>query len=165
MELKTLNDLFMHQLRDLYGAEQQLLKAMPKMQSKTTAKELQQAFTKHMEETQNQVKRLEQVFKSLGVKAEAEKCKAMEGLLNEAEEFMSQDADKAVMDAGLIACAQRVEHYEIAGYGTACTYAKFLGHTEALNLLQETLSEEKKTDENLSYIAENSINIKAENHK
>ncbi|KAA5547968.1 YciE/YciF ferroxidase family protein [Adhaeribacter rhizoryzae] len=164
MELKTLNDLFVHQLKDLYGAEQQLLKAMPKMQAKTTSKDLQQAFTKHMEETQNQVKRLEQVFQALGIKPEAEKCKAMEGILKEAEEFMTFDADKAVMDAGLIACAQRVEHYEIAGYGTACTYAKFLGHTEALNLLQETLSEEKKTDEKLSYLAETSINIKAENH-
>ena len=164
MELKTLNDLFVHQLKDLYGAEQQLLKAMPKMQAKITAKELQQAFTKHMEETQNQVKRLEQVFQSLGIKPEAEKCKAMEGLLKEAEEFLGYDADKAVMDAGIIASAQRVEHYEIAGYGTACTYAKFLGHSEALNLLQETLSEEKKTDEKLSYIAETSINIKAENH-
>ena len=164
MELKTLNDLFVHQLKDLYGAEQQLLKAMPKMLAKITAKELQQAFTKHMEETQNQVKRLEQVFQSLGIKPEAEKCKAMEGLLKEAEEFLGYDADKAVMDAGIIASAQRVEHYEIAGYGTACTYAKFLGHSEALNLLQETLSEEKKTDEKLSYIAETSINIKAENH-
>ncbi|GEO06631.1 hypothetical protein AAE02nite_42950 [Adhaeribacter aerolatus] len=165
MELKTLNDLLVHQLKDLYGAEQQLLKAMPKMQAKITAKELQEAFTKHMEETQNQVKRLERVFQSLGIKPEAEKCKAMEGLLKEAEEFLTYDADKAVMDAGIIASAQRVEHYEIAGYGTACTYAKFLGHTEALNLLQETLSEEKKTDEKLSYIAETSINIKAENHK
>jgi ferritin-like metal-binding protein YciE len=164
MELKTLNDLFVHQLKDLYGAEQQLLKAMPKMQAKISAKELQQAFTKHMEETQNQVKRLEQVFQALGIKPEAEKCKAMEGLLKEAEEFLTFDADKSVMDAGIIASAQRIEHYEIAGYGTACTYAKFLGHTEALNLLQETLSEEKKTDEKLSYIAETSINIKAENH-
>ena len=98
MELKTLNDLFVHQLKDLYGAEQQLLKAMPKMLAKITAKELQQAFTKHMEETQNQVKRLEQVFQSLGIKPEAEKCKAMEGLLKEAEEFLGYDADKAVMD-------------------------------------------------------------------
>ncbi len=163
MELKTLNDLFVHQLQDLYGAEQQLLKAMPKMQAKTTSTQLKEAFTKHMEETQNQVTRLESVFKSLGLKAEAVKCKAMEGLLKEAEEFMSEDTNSAVMDAGLIASAQRVEHYEIAGYGTVCTYAKFLGHTEALNLLQETLSEEKKTDEKLSYIAETSINIKAEN--
>ncbi len=164
MELKTLNDLFIHQLQDLYGAEQQLLKVMPKMLEKTTSKELKAAFTKHMAETENQVTRLENVFQTLGMEAKAVKCKAMEGLLKEAEEFMGEDADKFVMDAGLIASAQRVEHYEIAGYGTACTYAKYLGHTEALNLLQETLSEEKKTDENLSYIAESSINIKAENH-
>ncbi len=165
MELKTLNDLFIHQLQDLYGAEQQLLKVMPKMLEKTTSKELKEAFTKHKAETENQVTRLESVFQSLGMEAKAVKCKAMEGLLKEAEEFMGEDADKFVMDAGLIASAQRVEHYEIAGYGTACTYAKYLGHTDALNLLQETLSEEKKTDENLSYIAESSINIKAENHK
>jgi len=164
MELRTLNDLFMHQLRDLYGAEQQLLKAMPKMQAKITSEELKQAFTQHMAETQNQVKRLEQVFQSLGVEPEAEKCKAMEGLLKEAEDFMSQDMDKPVMDAGLIASAQRVEHYEIAGYGTVCTYAKYLGHTQALNLLKETLNEEKTTDEKLSMIAETSINMKAENH-
>lgn len=164
MELKTLNDLFVHQLQDLYGAEQQLLKAMPKMLAKTTSTQLKEAFTKHMEETQNQVTRLESVFKSLNLKSKAVKCKAMEGLLKEAEEFMEEDTNSAVMDAGLIASAQRVEHYEIAGYGTVCTYAKFLGHTEALNLLQETLSEEKKTDETLSYIAETSINIKAENH-
>jgi ferritin-like metal-binding protein YciE len=118
-----------------------------------------------MKETQNQVTRLESVFQALGMESKAVKCKAMEGLLKEAEEFMSEDANSAVMDAGLIASAQRVEHYEIAGYGTVCTYAKFLGHTEALNLLQETLSEEKKTDEQLSYLAETSINIKAENQK
>ncbi len=164
MELKTLNDLFVHQLKDLYGAEQQLLKAMPKMLAKTTSSELKAAFTQHMEETQNQVTRLESVFKSLGMEPEAEKCKAMEGLLKEAEDFMSQDADKEVMDAGLIASAQRVEHYEIAGYGTASTYAKTLGHTEALGLLKETLNEEKQTDEKLTVIAESSINKKAENH-
>lgn len=164
MELKTLNDLFVHQLKDLYGAEQQLLKAMPKMQEMTSSNELKQAFTQHMQETKNQVTRLESVFESLGMDPEAEKCKAMEGLLKEAEDFMSQNADKEVMDAGLIASAQRVEHYEIAGYGTACTYAKYLGHTEAFNLLKETLSEEKKTDELLTQIAESSINIKAENH-
>ncbi|PIQ20174.1 MAG: hypothetical protein COW65_16565 [Cytophagales bacterium CG18_big_fil_WC_8_21_14_2_50_42_9] len=164
MELKTLNDLLIHQLKDLYGAEQQLLKAMPKMQKEATSEQLKAAFTQHMNETQNQVTRLEKVFQSLGLEPEAEKCKAMEGLLKEAEDFISQDADKEVMDAGLIASAQRVEHYEIAGYGTACTYAKFLGHTQAYELLKETLSEEKQTDEKLTTIAEGSVNMKAENH-
>ena len=164
MELRTLNDLLVHQLKDLYGAEQQLLKAMPKMEAKTSSTQLKAAFTQHMAETQNQVARLEKVFQSLGLKPEAEKCKAMEGLLKEAEDFIAHDADKEVMDAGLIASAQRVEHYEIAGYGTACTYAKFLGHNEAYELLKETLSEEKSTDEKLSVLAESSINLKAENH-
>jgi len=164
MELKTLNDLLIHQLKDLYGAEQQLLKAMPKMQQEATSQQLKAAFTQHMAETENQVTRLEKVFQSLGLEPEAEKCKAMEGLLKEAEDFISKDADKEVMDAGLIASAQRVEHYEIAGYGTASTYAKYLGHTEAYELLKETLSEEKQTDEKLSMIAESSVNMKAENH-
>jgi ferritin-like metal-binding protein YciE len=164
MELKTLNDLFIHQLKDLYGAEQQLLQAMPKMEAKITSGELQRSFAKHREETINHVTRLEKVFDSLGIKPTSEKCKAMEGLLKETQDFMEEDADKPVMDAGLIACAQRVEHYEIAGYGTACTYAKYLGHEEALTLLKATLSEEKKTDERLTVLAESTINVKAAHH-
>ena len=164
MELKTLNDLFVHQLKDLYGAEQQLLQAMPDMEEKITSGELKRSFARHREETSRQVHRLEKVFESLGMKPKAEKCKAMEGLLKETKEFMQEDADKPVMDAGMIACAQRVEHYEIAAYGTACTYAKYLGHNEALRLLKETLSEEKKTDEHLTVLAESTINIKAEHH-
>ena len=164
MELKTLNDLFIHQLKDLYGAEQQLLQAMPKMEAKITSGELKRSMARHREETMQHITRLEKAFESLGVKPSADKCKAMEGLLKETMDFMEEDADKPVMDAGLIACAQRVEHYEIAGYGTACTYAKYLGHTEALNLLKETLSEEKKTDERLTVLAESTINVKAEHH-
>ncbi len=164
MKLKSLNDLLIHQLQDLYGAEQQLLKAMPKMLAKAQSAKLKKAFETHKTETENQVERLERVFKSMDIKAEAIKCKAMEGLLKEAEEMMGEDADPEVMDAGLIASAQRVEHYEIAGYGTASTYAKYLGHDEAFTLLQETLSEEKKTDELLTVIAESSVNIKDENH-
>ncbi|MDQ3292361.1 MAG: ferritin-like domain-containing protein [Bacteroidota bacterium] len=164
MKMQSLNDLLIHQLQDLYGAEQQLLKAMPKLLSSAKSDKLKQALETHMAETQNQVQRLEQVFQSMGIQAEAIKCKAMEGLLKEAEELLSEDADPEVLDAGIIASAQRVEHYEIAGYGTACTYAKYLGHNEALNLLKETLSEEKKTDELLTVIAESSVNIKAENH-
>lgn len=164
MKLKSLNDLFIHQLQDLYGAEQQLLKAMPKMTATAQSTKLKEAFETHYAETQNQVKRLESTFESLGMKPDSIKCKAMEGLLKEAEDLMSENADPEVMDAGLIASAQRVEHYEIAGYGTACTYAKFLGHTEALDLLKQTLNEEKKTDELLTVIAESSVNMKAENH-
>jgi ferritin-like metal-binding protein YciE len=164
MELKTLNDLFIHQLKDLYGAEQQLLQAMPKMEAKITSGELKRSVARHREETQVHVSRLEKVFESLEMKPAAEKCKAMDGLLKEAMDFMDQDADKPVMDAGLIACAQRIEHYEIAGYGTACTYAKYLGHQEALKLLKETLSEEKKTDERLTVLAESTINVKAAHH-
>ena len=164
MELKTLNDLFIHQLKDLYGAEQQLLQAMPKMEAKITSGELKRSMARHREETVQHITRLEKAFESLGVKPSADKCKAMEGLLKETMDFMEEDADKPVMDAGLIACAQRVEHYEIAGYGTACTYAKYLGHTEALNLLKDTLSEEKKTDERLTVLAESTINVKAEHH-
>ncbi|PSR52960.1 ferritin-like domain-containing protein [Adhaeribacter arboris] len=164
MKMQSLNDLLVHQLQDLYGAEQQLLKAMPKMASSAKSAKLKQALETHMAETQNQVQRLEQVFQSMGIEAEAIKCKAMEGLLKEADEMLSEDADPEVMDAGIIASAQRVEHYEIAGYGTASTYAKYLGHNEAFNLLQQTLNEEKKTDELLTVIAESSVNIKAENH-
>jgi ferritin-like metal-binding protein YciE len=164
MELKTLNDLFIHQLKDLYGAEQQLLQAMPKMEDKITSGELKRSMARHREETTLHVTRLEKVFESLGIKPAAEKCKAMEGLLKETQDFMEEEADKPVMDAGIIACAQRVEHYEIAGYGTACTYAKYLGHQEALKLLKETLSEEKKTDERLTVLAESTINVKAEHH-
>jgi ferritin-like metal-binding protein YciE len=164
MELKTLNDLFIHQLKDLYAAEQQLLQAMPKMEEKITSGELKRSMGRHREETQYQVNRLEKVFESLGVQPKAEKCKAMEGLLKETQEFMEEEADKPVMDAGLIALAQRIEHYEIAAYGTACTYAKYLGHQEALRLLKETLSEEKKTDERLTVLAESTINVKAEHH-
>lgn len=162
MKLETLNDLFIHQIKDLYNAEQQLTKALPKMAEKATSPKLKTAFKDHLKETETQIKRLEQVFEVIGEKAKGEKCKAMEGLIKEGEDFMNEDASKEVMDAGLIASAQRVEHYEIAGYGTACTYAKTLGHTEALNLLKENLAEEKKTDEKLTSLAEGSINAKAE---
>lgn len=161
MKLESLNDLFLHQIKDLYNAEQQLTKALPKMAEKASSPKLKTAFKDHLKETETQIKRLEQVFEALGEKAKGEKCKAMEGLLKEGEDFMKEDASKEVMDAGLIASAQRVEHYEIAGYGTACTYAKSLGHTEALNLLKENLAEEKKTDEKLTDLAESTINEKA----
>ncbi|AMM52132.1 hypothetical protein TH61_14350 [Rufibacter sp. DG15C] len=164
MKLTSLSDLFIHQLKDLFNAEQQLLKAMPDMLDKASNTNLKTAISSHMKETEMQITRLQQCFKILGVDGNGEKCKAMEGLLREAKEFMEHEADAEVMDAGLIACAQRVEHYEIAGYGTACTYAKFLGHTDVLNLLQEILGEEKKADEKLTFIAETAVNNRAENH-
>ncbi|GAB2535999.1 YciE/YciF ferroxidase family protein [Rufibacter soli] len=165
MRLTSLNDLFIHQMRDLYNAEQQAMKAMPEMMERVTNPNLARAMQDHMMETQNQVKRLEQCFEILGINGHGEKCMAMEGIIKEAKDFMKHEADAEVMDAGIIACAQRLEHYEIAGYGTACTYAKFLGHTQVLNLLQEILSEEKKADEKLTFIAETSVNMQAENHK
>ncbi|MBC3540200.1 ferritin-like domain-containing protein [Rufibacter sediminis] len=164
MKLTSLNDLFLHQMKDLYNAEQQLLKAMPDMLEMVSSPELSSAIQTHMRETQMQIQRLEQCFQILGMNGNGEKCMAMEGILKEAKEFMQNDADPEVMDAGIIACAQRVEHYEIAGYGTACTYAKFLGHTEILGHLKEILSEEKMTDEKLTMIAETTVNRKAENH-
>jgi ferritin-like metal-binding protein YciE len=164
MKLTSLSDLFIHQLKDLFNAEQQLLKAMPDMLDKASNTNLKTAISAHMKETEMQITKLQQCFQILGVDGNGEKCKAMEGLLREAKDFMEHDADPEVMDAGLIASAQRVEHYEIAGYGTACTYAKFLGHTDVLNLLQEILGEEKKADEKLTFIAETVVNRKAENH-
>lgn len=160
-----MNDLFIHQMRDLYNAEQQAIKAMPEMMERVSNPNLATAMQEHMMETQNQVKRLEQCFQILGVNGHGEKCMAMEGIIKEAKDFMRHEADPEVMDAGIIACAQRLEHYEIAGYGTACTYAKFLGHKDVLNLLQEILSEEKKADEKLTFIAETSVNMEAENHR
>jgi ferritin-like metal-binding protein YciE len=162
MKLESLNDLFLHQIKDLYNAEQQLTKALPKMAENATSKKLKTAFESHLKETENHVKRLEQVFQVIGEQAKGEKCKAMEGLIKESEDFIKEKPSKEVMDAGLIANAQRVEHYEIAGYGTACTYAKTLGFDEAVNLLQQTLDEEKKTDQKLTDIAVGSINEKAE---
>ena len=161
MEMETLQDLFVEELKDLYSAEAQLLKAMPKMVKKAQHPELKQAFETHMRETEGQVKRLDQIFETLGEKAKGKKCLAMEGLVNEAKEHMSEDMDDDVMDAALIGMAQKIEHYEIAGYGTARTYAKLLGNREIQRLLQETLDEEGKTDKLLTKLAESSINIEA----
>ncbi len=164
MKLNNLNDLFMHELKDVYHAEHQIIKALPKMAKAATSNDLRNAFETHLRETEKQIDRLDMVFEKLGEKAKGEKCKAMEGIIKEAEDMMSENADSDVMDAALIACAQRVEHYEIAGYGTLCTYAKQLGHKEVVDLLQMTLQEEKNTDMKLTSIAESKINIKAQ-HK
>lgn len=164
MELKTLNDLFIHQLKDLYGAEKQLLQAMPQIEERITSGELKRAVARHRDETVQQINRLEKVFDLMNMKPSADKCKAMDGLLKETLDFLKEEADNPVRDAGIIACIQRVEHYEIAGYGTACTYAKYLGHQEALKLLKDTLSEEKHIDERLTVLAESTINVKAAHH-
>lgn len=161
MEKDTLQKLFADELRDLYSAEAQLLKAMPKMVKKAQHPELKKAFETHMRETEGQVKRLDQVFQILEEKSKGKKCLAMEGLVNEAKEHMSEDMAEDVMDAALIGMAQKIEHYEIAGYGTARTYAKLLGNKEIQRLLQQTLDEEGKTDKLLTQLAESSINLEA----
>jgi ferritin-like metal-binding protein YciE len=161
MKLKTLHDLYVDELKDLYSAEQQILKALPKMIKKATATELADAFEEHLKVTQSQVGRLEKVFKMLEVSPKGKKCKAMEGLLEEGKEVMSEDAAPAVMDAALIAAAQRVEHYEMAGYGCVRTFARLLGYDKAADLLQETLDEEGEADKKLTELAETVINVEA----
>jgi ferritin-like metal-binding protein YciE len=153
-KMKSLQDLFVEQLRDLYYAEKQILKALPKMSKKASSSELKKAFENHLHETENQVERLERVFEKLEMTARGKTCPAMDGLIDEGKEMMSEDAEASVMDAGLIAAAQKVEHYEIASYGTLRTYAKMLGYNKIAELLQETLDEESKTDKKLTQLAE-----------
>lgn len=161
MTLKTLDDLFLKEIRDLYSAEKQITKALPKMAKAASSETLKAAFEEHLEQTENHLKRLEGIFEELGKSSRGPKCAAMEGLIKEGEELMEEEADPAVMDAGLIAAAQRVEHYEIAGYGVARTFARLLGHEEFADSLQETLNEEGETDHRLTDIAETEINIEA----
>ena len=162
MEMQDLQDLFIEQLRDLYNAEKQLVKALPKMAKKASDEDLKQAFTTHLEETKGHVERLEEIFAGLGKRASGKTCKAMKGLVEEGEEAMEEDATPEVLDAALIAAAQRVEHYEIAGYGTVRSYAKLLGNNAAAKLLQQTLDEEGNTDKKLTQLAESTINVQAE---
>ncbi|WP_225986475.1 ferritin-like domain-containing protein [Rufibacter sp. LB8] len=161
-KLKTLDDLLEHQLKDLYSAEKQLIEALPKMAKNTEDAKLKQAFENHLAETQEQKARLEKVCEILGISPGRMKCKAMEGLVEEGEEAIDEEATPEVKDASLIAAAQRIEHYEIAGYGTAAHYAERLGHTEAAALLRQTLEEEQKTDTLLNKLAKGYINAKAE---
>jgi len=163
MKLESFEALFLHELRDLYSAERQLVAALPKMAKKATNAELKQAFETHLEQTEEHVKRLEKIFEDLQLNAGRHKCKAMEGLVEEGDEILKEEAEDAIRDAAMIGAAQRVEHYEIAGYGTARTYAEMLGHTEAAELLQTTLDEEKETDQLLSELALTSVNIEAQN--
>jgi len=161
MKLHSLDDLLPEELRDLYSAENQILKALPKMAKAASNSELQHGFQEHLEQTKGHVQRLEQICESLDLSPKGKKCKAMEGLLEEGKEMMNEDADTDVKDAALIAAAQRVEHYEIAVYGCARTYARQLGHREAANLLDQTLHEESETDKKLTEIAENMVNLQA----
>jgi ferritin-like metal-binding protein YciE len=158
MKLDSLKTLYIEELRDLYSAETQILKALPKMAKASTAPKLQEAFQTHLEETQGQVTRLTTIFEQLGVTPKGKTCKAMEGLIAEGEELMGEKAEPEVMDAGLISAAQRVEHYEMAGYGTVRTFAHLLGETEAERLLQETLDEEGHANKTLTKLAEKVVN-------
>ena len=162
MKIESLNELLAEELKDIYSAEKQLLRALPKMAKKATSPELRTALQEHLEVTQRQIERLEEVFESLGKPAKAKTCKAMQGLIEEATEIMGEDADDAVLDAGIIAAAQKVEHYEIASYGTVRTWARLCGEEEAANLLQETLDEEGKADKRLTELAERVVNPEAE---
>jgi ferritin-like metal-binding protein YciE len=161
MSVETLDDLFLHELKDIYDAEKRILKALPRMAKAASTEELQAAFEEHEEQTQGQVERLEQIFELIDKPARGKKCVGMEGLLEEGKELMKEDAIPPVMDAGLIASAQKVEHYEIASYGTLATYAKILGLREVEKLLKQTLDEEKQTDEKLTQLA-SEINFEAE---
>jgi len=162
MKLKSLRDLLVDQLKDLYSAEAQIIKALPRMAKAATSEELRRAFQEHLEQTREQAVRLEQVCQELGEKPRGKKCKAIEGLIEEGKELMGEDAEPSVLDAGLIAAAQKVEHYEIAGYGCACTWAEQLGLDRAVKPLRQTLDEEKATDERLTRLAEEEINQQAE---
>ncbi|MFV9483793.1 ferritin-like domain-containing protein [Christiangramia sp. ASW11-125] len=159
--MKNLKDLFEHQLKDLYSAETQLLKALPKMAENATDAKLKKTFEAHLEETKEHQQRLEEICKELEIKPTGETCKAMKGLIAEAEAFLKEDAEKEVRDAGLIADAQRIEHYEISGYGTVVRYAKELGYNSIAKKLQKTLDEEYKADEKLDKLAEGRLNKKA----
>lgn len=161
MKLKDMNALLQHEVKDLLHAEKQLVKALPKMAAATSNPKLRKAMEAHFEETKNHVARLEEVCEHLGIPARGQKCAAMEGLVEEAQEILDADADDDVRDAALIAAAQRVEHYEIAGYGSARTFAQELGLKPVVKLLQATLDEESKADKKLTEIAEGRVNAKA----
>jgi ferritin-like metal-binding protein YciE len=160
--LDTLEDLYIEELKDLYSAEKQLLRALPKMAKAASNEELADAFRDHLEVTRDQVTRLEQIFDDLGRSPRGKKCLGMEGLIAEAQEMLEEDADPDVLDAALISAAQRVEHYEIAGYGSVRTYARQLGYDAQAGILQQTLDEEGEADKLLTLIAESRVNIEAE---
>jgi ferritin-like metal-binding protein YciE len=160
MEKNTLKQLYIEELRDIYDAEKQLIKALPKMAQAASSDELRAGFEKHLEQTKGHAQRLEQIFSVLGEKPTGKKCKGMQGLVSEGSEVIKEDFEDDVKDAGLIAAAQRVEHYEIAAYGTVRTYATILEEQDAVSLLEKTLEEEKETDQKLTELAEG-INAQA----
>jgi ferritin-like metal-binding protein YciE len=160
-DIKTLDDLFVHQLRDIYYAEKQIVQALPDMIEKAKDPGLKQGFEAHLGETKNHVQRLEQVFKMHGVEAKGVECPAIDGIIEEADEIAGEVDDKKVLDAALIAAAQAVEHYEITRYGTLIAWAKQLGRPDCASVLQENLEEEKAADSKLTSLAERSVNVKA----
>ena len=161
MKLDSLEKLYVEELRDLYSAENQLLKALPKMAKHASHDELRLAFEEHLEQTKGQVERLEEIFEKLDEKPTGKTCKAMKGLVEEGSEFMKEEGEESVLDAGLISAAQKVEHYEIAAYGTVRTFADMLGDKEAASLLQQTLDEEGEADKRLTELAESIVNVEA----
>lgn len=158
MTLETLDDLFVDELKDLYSAETQLVQALPKMVKAASSPDLQHAFQNHLEQTKQHVRRIEEIFSEIDGTPKGKKCLGMEGIIKEGKELLSEDVDAEVLDAALIAAAQHVEHYEIAGYGAARAHAQHLGYSKAARLLQETLNEEREADEKLTQIAETHVN-------
>ena len=164
MKFNTLHDLFISELKDLYSAEKQIVRALPKMAKAASSSELQDAFQEHLQQSKNHIDRLDEIFDMLQVSSRNKKCKGIEGIIEEGEELISKgktNSNPDALDAGIVAAAQKVEHYEIAGYGTVRTYASMLGHDKAANLLQQTLDEEKETDQKLTLLAETMINVEA----
>jgi ferritin-like metal-binding protein YciE len=161
MEMDSLRELYVDELKDLYSAEKQILQALPRMVKKATNEKLKKAFQDHLEVTQMQLERLDRIFEEIGKSPRGKKCKAMEGLVEEGKEVMQEDMAPEVMDAALIAAAQRIEHYEMAGYGTCRTWAQTLGEKNQQKLLQQTLDEEGDADKKLTALAESTINVEA----
>lgn len=161
MTVDSLEKLYVDQLRDIYDAENQLVRALPKMAKASSSAELRSAFEDHLEKTRGHVRRLDEIFRTLGHPPKGKSCKAMIGLIEEGEEILKSDSEPSVRDAGLIAAAQKVEHYEIASYGTLRTFAEFRGDKQAAQALQETLDEEYEADKTLTQVAESSINVQA----
>src|SRR6266498_4088012 len=161
MKLDTLQKLYTDELRDLYNAENQLLKALPKMAKAASSEDLKEAFEKHLEQTKGHVERLEQVFEELDEKPKGKTCRAMKGFIEEGSAILEEDGEESILDAGIIVAAQKVEHYEIAGYGSVRTFAHLLGQNKAAELLQTTLDEESETNELLNRLAESTVNPEA----
>ena len=162
-DMNPLEELLVDELKDLYSAENQIIKALPRMAKAATSPDLRRAFERHLEETRRQVERLDQIGEELEMKMTGKKCKGMEGLIAEGKELLEEDLEEDALDAGLIGAAQKVEHYEIAAYGTARTHAEMLGFRKVAKLLQQTLNEEGATDKKLTQLAENVINYEAVN--